>query len=220
MKKHVSRACLLTMSAAITFFSSCNKHNDHTPQGGTMHIAGNFANPFEVHYMGNANSTTGVDPLAPELDAGSWTVNSEAFNVRAAFKFDLSQLSATTPVKSAKLTLYSNPTPINGDHISANSGDNNAFYIQRINTAWSPSTTTWLTQPGVDADGQVLVPHTSAHFLDVTDVDVTAMVNKMLTSGNYGFKIQLQNESLYNIRVFCSARYSDSTKYPRLTISY
>ncbi len=46
------------------------------------------------------------------------------------------------------------------------------------------------------------------------------MVNNMITSGNYGFKIQLQNEAIYNIRVFCSARYADSTRYPKLVVSF
>jgi len=174
---------------------------------------------FEMHYMGNSVHDIS-DPTAPELVAMAWTVNGEAFNARAAFEFNFTDLPAGMPVRSAKLSLYSNHNPINGDHTDANYGTTNAFYISRINALWSPSTTSWLTQPGIDTDGQVLIPQTNQAFLDVTDVDVTTMVNKMISSGNYGFKIQLQNETIYNSRVFYSSAATDSTKHPKLVVAY
>jgi hypothetical protein len=160
------------------------------------------------------------DISAPELDAFTWTVNGEVFYGRAAFVFNMGGLTPGVPVTSAKLSLYSNHTPINGDHTDANYGSTNAFYISRIASAWDHSTTVWPNQPPIDTTGQVLIPQTNQSFLDVTDVDVTTMVNKMISNGNYGFKIQLQNEQIYNSRVFYSGAAADSSKRPRLVVSY
>jgi hypothetical protein len=174
---------------------------------------------FETHWQGNDVHDMS-DITAPELDAGTWTVYGELFNIRAGFLFNMGGLPAGVPVKSARLSLYSNHSPINGDHVNANAGSNNAFYISRIATAWDHATAVWANQPAIDTVGQVLIPSTNQGFLDVTDVDVTKMVNNMISHGNYGFKIQLQTEQLYNIRVFYSSAVSDTTKHPRLVVTY
>jgi hypothetical protein len=49
---------------------------------------------------------------------------------------------------------------------------------------------------------------------------VTQLVRNMIASGNYGFMIRLQDEVIYNSRIFCSSSYSDSTKRPVLVINY
>jgi len=174
------------------------------------------------HLEGNPSLGLDIsDPInPPELDAAAWTYHGNFIYIRDIFKFDMSALPAGVPVKSAKLNLYTNYTPLNGDLIHANYGSANAFYIRRINTAWDPTTVTLNTQPSADTTGQVLIPHTNASFLDVTGIDVTTMVNNMISSGNYGFKLQLQNEAIYNSRVFYSASAADSTKVPRLIVTY
>jgi hypothetical protein len=174
---------------------------------------------YESHWQGNSTQNLS-DPNAPELSAITWTRNGDLFYGRDAFVFNMSSLPAGLPVKSARLSLYSNHNPINGDQVNANSGSTNAFYISRINSAWDHATTSWANQPGIDTTGQVLIPQTNQSFLDVTDVDVTKMVNKMISTGNYGFKIQLQTEQIYNSRIFYSSIASDSTKRPRLVVSY
>jgi hypothetical protein len=175
---------------------------------------------FEMHLMGNSVHDMS-DRSALELGALYWTVYGEPFTVRAAFQFNFTGLPAGVPVRSAKLSLYSNHSPINGDHVNANAGSSNAFYISRINDPWSVATINWFNQPAIDPADQVLIPSTDQPFLDVVDVDVTKMVNKMISNGNYGFKIQLQNETaLYNGRVFYSSVASDSTKHPKLVVTY
>jgi hypothetical protein len=176
-------------------------------------------NPNEINLAGN--STTDLsDPNAPELDAAAWTNNSAPDIIRGMFKFDFSTLPANVPIKSAKLTLFSNPTPTNGNLVNANYGTSNAFYIQRIKSSWNPLTVKFPTQPGVDTSGEVLIPQTNLSTLDLVNIDVTAMVNNMISSGNYGFMLRLQNEVAYNSRIFCSSSYSDPTKYPQLIINY
>jgi hypothetical protein len=154
-----------------------------------------------------------------DLDAGAWTSGGNPFYIRGAFKFDLSTIPANATIISAKLSLYSIPNPINGDLVNANTGTNNAFYIQRCTTNWT-NTSTWATQPSIETASQILIPHTSSAFLDVTDVDVKNMVSTMVAGNNYGFKIALQSESIYTIRQFCSSRYSDASKHPKLVVTY
>lgn len=144
--------------------------------------------------------------------------------MRAAFKFDLSSIPSTATVMSAKLSLYSNPTPTNGHHpddLGANSGSNNAMLIQRITTSWTANAVTWNNQPASTNSHQVIIPHTSAAFLDLIDIDVTQLITDMTgTNTNNGFMIRLQNEVIYNSRVFCSSFYTTAEKHPKLVVTY
>lgn len=175
-------------------------------------------NPDEINYI---NSDIGhTDHTAPELNAGAWTWNQIPGELRAAFQFDLSGIPANATILSAKLTLFSNPTPINGSGTAANSGTNNAFFIRRITAPWTASTSTWATQPATETTAQILMPHTSSAFLDLVDIDVKNLIIRMQTIANYGFKIQLQNEVYYNNRNFCSSKHADTSKHPKLVVTY
>lgn len=176
-------------------------------------------NTNEAHFaiLGGVPQT---DPNAPELVAASWTSGGAPYDFRGAFKFDLSSIPASATILSASLTLYSNPTPLNGNQVDANSGPNNAMYIRRLLSNWSSSTITWSNQPASSVSDQVLIPHTSASFLDLTNVDVKNQVATMVATGNYGFIIGLQNETPYNSRIFCSSKYSNTSKHPKLVITY
>ena len=176
-------------------------------------------NSDERHILGNNN---GVDQSthATEIDASAWTINGVTVYLRGLFKFDLSSIPASATILSAKLSLYSNPVPLNGDLVHANSGPDNSMFIRRITSSWTPPTTTWSNQPPTTATNQVSIPHTSQSFLDLIDADVKNLVVDMQNSGNYGFMIMLQNEVIYNIRDFCSSTYPDATKHPKLVITY
>lgn len=176
-------------------------------------------NTNEVHFaiLGGIPQS---DPNAPELVAASWTSGGAPYDFRGAFKFDLSSIPASATILTASLTLYSNPTPLNGDQVNANSGPNNSMYIRRLLSNWSASTLTWSNQPASSVSDQVLIPHTLASFLDLTNIDVKAQVATMVTTGNYGFLIGLQNETPYNSRIFCSSKYSNTSKHPKLVITY
>jgi hypothetical protein len=175
-------------------------------------------NPDERHLWGNASQDQSGH--ATELDAGTWTSGGQTIFIRGAFKFDLSPIPASATILTAKLTLYSNPTPLNGNLTNANEGPNNAMYIRRISSSWNASSTTWLNQPSTTTTDQVSIAHTAQPFLDLVDVDVKNLVVAMQASGNYGFMILLQNESPLNLRDFCSSTYSNAAKHPKLVITY
>jgi hypothetical protein len=176
-------------------------------------------NQDEVHLFGNATIDQ-TDTIAPEIMGAMGTYLGDTVGIRALLKFDLSQIPDTANIVSAKLSLYSNPTPLNGIDGNPNYGTNNALLIQRVGAAWQYNTVTWLNQPEGVVDGQIEIPHTDEPTLDLTDIDVTNLVAEMKVQGNNGFLIKLKTEEAYNFRIFCSSKYADATKHPKLEVVY
>jgi hypothetical protein len=176
-------------------------------------------NQDEVHLFGNATIDQ-TDTIAPEIMGAMGTYLGDTVGIRALLKFDLSQIPDTANIVSAKLSLYSNPTPLNGIDGNPNYGTNNALLIQRVGAAWQYNTVTWLNQPEGVVDGQIEIPHTDEPTLDLTDIDVTNLVAEMKVQGNNGFLIKLKTEGAYNFRIFCSSKYADATKHPKLEVVY
>lgn len=177
-------------------------------------------NPTEVHIYGNGNNLEGSTTAAPEIGVAAWTDQGYSVGMRALLKFDLSSIPANATIVSAKLTLFSNPTPLNGNHVNPNSGDNNAMLIEQVVSSWDPALVKWFNQPAVTSNNEILIPHTAEGLLDLVDVDVLKLVSTMVTTSNNGFLLRLQSEVAYNSRIFCSSKYPDATKHPRLVIEY
>jgi len=174
-------------------------------------------NPTETHLFGGV----GIDESGPSPDfsASAWT-SGVPITVRSIAQFDLSSIPATATIISAKLTLYSNPTPLGGNLVDANFGTANAMYISKVAGPWSAATTNWTNQPAFSTADQVSIPHTNQTLLDLVDVDVKNLVSSMVAGPNYGFMIRLQDEVFYNSRQFCSSRYADAAKHPKLVVVY
>lgn len=175
-------------------------------------------NPFERLLWGNISQDQSTH--ATELVAATWTSGGQTVFVRGAFGFDLSTIPSTATIISARLSLYSNPAPLNGSLTVPNEGPANAMLIRRITSSWNPGATFWYNQPLTTVTDQVVIPHTSLPSLDLVDVDVKNMVAAMVSNGNYGFMIQLQNEVIYNMRNFCSSLHTQSAKHPKLVVVY
>jgi hypothetical protein len=178
-------------------------------------------NPTEVHIYGNNTGNEGSTVLSPEIDGAAWTQNGDTVGVRAALQFDLSSIPGSAVIDSSRLTLYSNPTPINGNMVDANYGTDNTLLIEQITTAWNASLVRWTNQPTATSTDEVVIPSTTQNFLDLPNIDVTSMVSNMVkNNANYGFLIRLQTETAYNSRIFCSSKYSDTTKHPKIAVWY
>ena len=177
-------------------------------------------NPTEIELVSlNGVDQSGYPPISIEADA--WTSNGNPYNLRTLLKFDLSSIPASATIKSAKLYLYSNPTPGTGNMVDANYGSSNAMLIQQVTSAWTYPGVTFYNLPSVSTANQIVIAQAPQGKLDLT-VDVTSMVGSMVnTSANYGFYLKLQNEVSLNSRIFVSSRnttYLD--KHPKLEVTY
>jgi hypothetical protein len=165
----------------------------------------------------------GVNTSGPGIDffVAAWTNGGQPVTIRGLLKFDLSSIPANATIKSANLYLYSYPPPtLNGNFVDPNFGATNAFYIQQVTANWSPATAGWFNQPATTTANQVLVPHTAQSILDL-NIDVKDMVGSMVSTNNYGFFMKLQNETIYNSRIFVSSRTANQqAKYPKLVVVY
>jgi len=182
----------------------------------------NLSQPSADTYLGYfvVNGGDVSNPNSPETGAATWTSGGQTAILRGLLKFDYSGIPANATIISAKLTLYSTTTPLNGDLIHANAGPDNTLLIQRVLGNWSEASTTWANQPSGDAASQIVIPHTSQAFLDLVDMDVTNQVKAMFPNNNNGFLLKLQTEAIYNSRLFYSKKGADPSKRPKLVIQY
>ena len=178
-------------------------------------------NPNELLFV-NHNGVDKSGVGSPDFPIEAWTNGGTPYTVRGALKFDLSAIPANATIISANLYLSSYPNPtLNGNFIDANFGSNNAMLVQQIITNWSPSSTNWFNQPVTSTANQIIVPHTTQSVLDL-NLDVTSMVSSMVTNNaNYGFFLRIQNEVIYNSRIFVSsANTTYPAKRPKLVVVY
>jgi hypothetical protein len=167
------------------------------------------------------NGADASGPTGVSLEADTWTNGGALWILRGLVKFDLGSIPANAIVKKATLKLFSNPTPVSGNLINANFGNNNAMLVQQVTSAWSVSNVGWQNQPATQTNNQIVIPATNESLLDL-QVDVTNMVASMINNNtNYGFMIRLQNEVTLNSRIFVGSRNPTyPEKYPRIEIEY
>ena len=155
-----------------------------------------------------------------ELPPSYWTNGGSSVETRALLKFDLSNIPSGATIVSAKLSLYAVPNPVNGDGVHAHSGSNNAVDIRRIATNWSTSNLSWANQPATSQANQVELPSTSNSSQDYINLNVTDLIQDMVSNGNYGMMLQLKDLTLYNIQNFASSKHADASKHPKLVVEY
>ena len=178
-------------------------------------------NTGEMTIAGNTFSVDLSDPLSTELAAATWTYNSAAYGIRGLIKFDLTAIPQNATIVSAKFSIFSHPKPLNGDKVNSNSGSDNALLIQRVTSNWIPSQVNWSHQPTTTTTGQVELPATTKAFLDIPDIDVTTLISGIVSSNqNSGFMLRMKNDVTYTSRIFCSSKFTDASKHPKLVVIY
>ena len=160
------------------------------------------------------------EPSGSELLIGAWTVNGNPIYLREQLKFDYSTIPFGATIDSAKLYLYADSTPSYGNGVDAMYGTGNSFYISRITSPFTlPNPYTWSSPPAISVTNQVLVPPSNSSF-ENSVVTVTGMVKDMIATNNYGFNMQLQSESIYNIRQYVSSFDASVNRHPKLVVYY
>ncbi len=142
---------------------------------------------------------------------------------RSLMKFDFSSIPSGTVITSATLSLYGiGPISTVGAATSVGSTGANASLLERITSSWSEMTVTWNTQPTHIATDSVLIAASSSTTQDYASINVTQLTQNMLdnASTSFGYMLKLANENPTAGLFFCSTDYADSTKWPKLIITY
>ncbi|HCS19772.1 MAG TPA: hypothetical protein DIW47_04270 [Bacteroidetes bacterium] len=156
---------------------------------------------------------------SPDIGCGTWTYgNAGTGKNRCFLNFDWSRIPGNAIIISAELDLYSKDTGwiIHGGHM----GENESF-IKRVVDNWDAATVTWNNQPGAANTAAVTLAKSTTSDQDYLNIDVTGLVKAMqATNSWYGFVFISKNENDNGVLSFVSSNSSDSTKRPRLRITY
>ena len=178
------------------------------------------------------DSITGKDAFVhsyhPDLNYGAypilqslcWTIYGSNTVLRSFIQFDLSLVGSDEEIVFATLSLYEHHLPENPTEGHTHLTNSSASYISRVTEEWVESTITWNNQPAASANNRVFIPQDTNAFQDYVNIDVTALVNDIRTSGdgNHGFMISLVDESPYCALYFASSDYEYRHKRPKLTL--
>ncbi len=167
------------------------------------------------NYQPNSNYPDEIDYCS-----GQWTIGGVPAAYRTFFKFDLSTIPAGSVINSALLNLYYADTNSFGNAPHQSLTNSNASLLQRVTGTWAENSITWNNQPSVTAlDGDTLV-ESIAPDQDYLNINVAAMVQAMVDSGNNGFSLRLVVEMEYARLFFASGDNPDSANRPMLEITY
>ncbi len=176
----------------------------------------------EDAYIDNYN-TSGNYPDETDFCSGAWTINGTPVVWRNFMNFDLTQIPANATIVDARLSLYYAPInyfdSING-HQSLTNSDQSV--LQRITSPWSEHSINWNNQPSTTTQNEVTFPQSLNGFQDYTNMDVTALVQDMISNkpAAYGFALHLSSEIQYARLIFASGDYADPQRHPALQITY
>ena len=155
-----------------------------------------------------------------DFNAHSWTNQGAPVDHRSLIEFDLSYIAASSTIISAYLSLYSYNSPAVGSH-STLSGSNEAV-IQRITSPWNENTVTWGNQPIGSPINQVILPQSTNPIQDYLNIDVTNLVQDMIStpSTGHGFLFKLITEQYYRRMLFASSDNPINNFHPKLVVTY
>ncbi len=165
----------------------------------------------------------------PRFYSGEWSASGYRVNQRSLIDFDVASLPADAVILEARLSLYSMSPQTNDDYrhsssliIPNSTFKSNASYLERITGTWSEYAVTYNTQPASSTIGRVQLPESQYYDQNYVNFDVTSLVRDMANSpgSSNGIIMRLSSESKYSRMAFCSKEFSDSARWPRLTVKY
>lgn len=157
-----------------------------------------------------------------------WTWNAigrSGGTVRSLLCFTgLDSIPQNATILSATLRLYGTNADRNTSYPGAPSGFYaNTVVVQQVIYPWDENTVTWNTQPTTTTANQFTLPQSTSEYnwnCSVSNSNLVAMVQSMVSGNNYGFLLKLQNEAHYRNLAFSSSDCSDSTLWPELEVTY
>jgi hypothetical protein len=156
-----------------------------------------------------------------DFNAIAWTNNGDESNVRSLIQFDLSSIPAGATINFARLSLWNNPTSLEGGDFSGFFTPN-ASKIQRITQPWDEHTVTWNNQPTATKLHQASLHHTTSSHQDFLHINVTALVQDMIDhpATSFGFRLRLKKEEESRKLIFASSDNPDASIRPKLVVTY
>lgn len=200
----------LIPTLVITYTSSCSKTDTLTADYDAAIGYHDGANTANNNYGTAAQNAAYAIPAVAM--SGGLNVN------RALLHFNLSSIPSNAIITNAKLDLFAYGTI--GSYPGHYGTANNAL-IERVTGNWTENTVTWNNQPSSTATNQVLLSGTTNPTLDYLNINVTSIVQDIITSqNNNGMILKLVTEVATNLLPFCSKDHPTVSKHPRLQVSY
>lgn len=165
------------------------------------------------------NNNFGSDTQFP---AEAWTFSGVFAVLRGLIQFDFSSIPQNATITSAYLSLYANDASSGlGPHSTVGNVSNNAW-LERVITPWNENTVTWNNQPASSTINRVPVSASTSFSEDYLNIDVTTLIQDIFASpsGNNGILLKLDIEQSFRRLNFCTSDYPDSSKHPKLEITY
>lgn len=170
----------------------------------------------------------------PKISASAWTYYAQGYSFgisRGYIEFTaLDGLPDSAHIQSATLYLSGidgnkgNPATDGNSLYPGSPYSNytdNSCWLKRVTGNWNQDSITWNHMPGTTDQNEAGVPGSTKQFDNNATVNVTALVQDIVTSKqNYGFCLELQNEQIYRSLNFSGSRDADSTRWPKLVVTY
>lgn len=187
----------------------------------TLQPDGAAGKDAEVYSCAPCGYTNQPHGSKPDLDAIAWTNGGNSSNIRSLIEFDLTAIPVNATITSAQLSLYYNPTSIEGTHFSSFLTPNSS-YLLRVTAPWTESTVTWNNQPPTTNTNRVSLAASSSSTQNYTNINVKAMVQDMVRfpAQNFGFMLKLQTEKKFRKLILASSDNANAALRPKLVVTY
>lgn len=153
-----------------------------------------------------SNNPTTAFTTSADIGASSSGGN----RIRGLLKFDIATIPANAIITSAQLSLS-----------GIGHTGTNASYLRKNTGQWDAGNVTWNTAPATTTVSQISLSQ-STSSLQVYVIDVKDFVQEMVSipAANFGWTIQLKDESVTGLLNFGSADNATASLRPKLVITY